>query len=286
MQEHLHHIVAKIKKIELSIRRNVFNELKGNYRSFFKGSGLEFTALREYQYGDDVRYIDWMASAKGHGVFLKEYKEERELSVYILLDMSASMAYPSMQKWQTAREIAAVLMWLSLRERCEVTLLGAQTTAPAVFPALRKHHALMAALERLWGYAPAQEDAYFSWQQACRRLRRHSVVIVVSDFIHPLRQFRDLGALLSFHELYLVHLFDESHYSLPPVGVAPAKALEAPVRQYLYFNKKQEQEAYRRFFEQRCRHLDALVKRGPARIAHVHTGRPYERALSQLFIQL
>jgi uncharacterized protein (DUF58 family) len=284
MQESLYYIVAKIKKIELSIRRNVFNELKGNYRSFFKGSGLEFSALREYQYGDDVRYIDWMASAKGHGVFLKEYKEERELSVYILLDMSASMAYPGMCKWVTAREIAAVLMWLSLRERCEVTLLGGQTSTPIVLPALRKHHALMAALEKLWTYTPVQEDAYFSWRQACRRLRRHSVVIVISDFIHPQRQFLDLGALLSFHELYLVHLFDESHYCLPPLGLVPVEATEAPGQWLLPFNK-QESERYRRFFEQRCRQLHALAKRGPARIAHVHIRRPYERALSQLFIQ-
>lgn len=284
MQESLHHIVAKIKKIELSIRRSVFNELKGNYRSFFKGSGLEFTALREYQYGDDVRYIDWMASAKGHGVFLKEYKEERELSVYILLDMSASMAYPGILKWEVAREIAAVMMWLSLRERCEVTLLGGQISTPVVFPALRKHHALMAALEKLWAHAPAKEDTYFSWRQACRRLRRHSVVIVISDFIQPERQFRDLGALLSFHELYLIHLFDESHYCLPPLGIAPVQATEAPVNRLLHFNKQQSDD-YHHFFEQRCRHLDALAKRGPARIAHVHIRRPYVRLLSQMFIK-
>jgi len=83
-------LFSKLRKYEIMIRKVANNHLQGEYQSLFKGSGLEFDDLRPYQYGDDVRTIEWKVSAKGHGTFVKTFKEEKDQSVYFLLDISGS----------------------------------------------------------------------------------------------------------------------------------------------------------------------------------------------------
>ena len=82
--------LAKLYKYEIKIRKAVNSQMRGNYHSIFKGSGLEFSDIRQYQYGDDVRLMDWNTSSKGHGLFIKLFKEEKEQTVFFLIDVSAS----------------------------------------------------------------------------------------------------------------------------------------------------------------------------------------------------
>lgn len=284
MQDKLHDIVAKIKKIEIQIRRAVANQWKGDYRSVFKGTGLTFSELREYRYGDDVRYIDWMASAKGHGIFIKEYKEERELSLYVVLDMSASMLYPSLLKWHCARELAAALMWMGLRERCEVNLMGVQDNNLFFLPSLRKHQLLMSAIQRLWHQMPnTQSDKPYSWLALRSRIRRYALAIIISDFILPESNIYTLSHLANYCDLYLIHLFDESHYQLPLWGPAMVADLEGTVR-HLWVGHRAS-ASYHNLFLSRKMALQAVRKQAAKGLAHIHFRQPYVPALVDMFMQ-
>src|SRR5829696_6400960 len=104
-------IINKLKKYEIRIRQAINTHMQGNFHSVFKGSGLEFSDVRSYQYGDDVRTIDWNVSAKGHGTFVKTFKEEKEQTVFFILDVSASedIGVAGRKKSDISREICGVL---------------------------------------------------------------------------------------------------------------------------------------------------------------------------------
>lgn len=118
-------VLARLRKYEIRIRKAVDSQMRGDYHSVFKGSGLEFDDVRAYQYGDDVRTIDWNVSAKGHGTFIKIFKEEKEQTVFFLLDVSASqqIGQKNKQKIDIARDICGVLALSAVKETSQVGLI-------------------------------------------------------------------------------------------------------------------------------------------------------------------
>ena len=101
-------ILKKLRKYEIQIRKAINSQMQGDYRSIFKGSGLEFDDVRAYQYGDDVRTIDWNVSAKGHGTFVKTFKEDKEQTVFFMLDVSASEEIGSPGKEETGCGVSGI----------------------------------------------------------------------------------------------------------------------------------------------------------------------------------
>ena len=114
--------LSKLYKYEIKIRKAVTSQMRGNFHSIFKGSGLEFSDLRLYQYGDDVRLIDWNTSAKGHGTFVKIFKEEKEQTVFFVVDVSASqnVGRSDRSKLDTIKEICGVLTLSAIKEASHV----------------------------------------------------------------------------------------------------------------------------------------------------------------------
>ncbi len=117
--------VKKLQKYEIRIRKAINHQMHGDFHSVFKGTGLEFDDVRAYQYGDDVRAIDWNVSAKGHGTFIKTYKEEKEQFVFLILDVSASQAIgaPGQQKIHVGKEICGVLALAAARQTSQIGML-------------------------------------------------------------------------------------------------------------------------------------------------------------------
>jgi uncharacterized protein (DUF58 family) len=104
-------LLKKLRNYEIQIRKAITSQMQGDYRSIFKGTGLEFDDVRPYQYGDDIRTIDWNVSAKGHGIFVKTFKEEKEQTIYFMVDISASqdIGEPGKSKNDIGKEICGVL---------------------------------------------------------------------------------------------------------------------------------------------------------------------------------
>ena len=118
-------ILKKLRKYEIQIRKAINSQMQGDFHSIFKGSGIEFDDVRAYQYGDDVRTIDWNVSAKGHGTFVKTYKEEKEQSVFFILDVSASqeIGVDGSKKIDISKEICALLAISAIKENSQVGLM-------------------------------------------------------------------------------------------------------------------------------------------------------------------
>jgi uncharacterized protein (DUF58 family) len=119
-------IIKKLRKYEIRIRKAINTRMQGDFHSVFKGSGLEFADIRSYQYGDDVRTIDWNVSAKGHGTFVKTFREEKEQNVFFILDVSASQEIGDIdkQKIDVGKEIASVLTLSAVKESGHVGFIG------------------------------------------------------------------------------------------------------------------------------------------------------------------
>ncbi len=231
-------ISAQVRRIELRTRGLVEALFSGEYHSIFKGRGLEFSDVREYQPGDDVRAIDWNVTARRGRPFVKEYVEERELTVLLVVDLSASKEFGTGPESNAviASEIAAVLSLAAAGNNDRVgLLLGTDRVEKFIPPDSGRRHALRLVLEVL-SFRPKGRGTTLSaaLQYASRVLRRRSIVFVVSDFLtdteaDPALE-RTARRVAGQHDLVPIRLNDRAADVLPDVGLLALVDPETGVR--------------------------------------------------------
>ncbi len=213
--------MARVRKLELKARRLVRESFSGEYLSSFRGQGLDFDDFREYQHGDEVRFIDWNVTARMNQPFVRKFREERELSVVLAVDVSGSADYGSVQlsKREVAAETAAVLGFSALHNGDKVGLL-IFANEPVLFvpPEKGTRHLLRMIREILVAKPP---QAGTSVGRACdflvRTLRRKSVVFLISDFYSDALD-KPLGKLSKKHEMIALRVLDPLEARLPKAG--------------------------------------------------------------------
>ncbi len=216
-------ILQQVKRIELRTRGLVDSRFAGEYHSVFKGNGMEFSEVREYQAGDEVRTIDWNVSARMRRLFVKRYVEERELTVLLLVDCSGSSRFGSgtRDKQGTAAELASVLALTATRNNDRVGLvMCSDRIEHVVRPRKGRRHALRLVRDVL--AAPVTErgtDLAEGLRYANRILSHHAIVFVISDFVTPDIE-RPLRMLAQRHDVVAVVLDDPAERTLPDLGVA------------------------------------------------------------------
>jgi len=217
-------LVRRLRHLEIRIRKAVEAQLQGDFHSVFKGTGLEFDDVRLYQYGDEVRAIDWAVSSKGHGTFVKTYKEEKEQQVLVLLDVSASLAVGDGQrsKLDVARDIAGLLALAAARQGSALGLLAFSDQKELYLPAAKGPRAAYALIQRLFALAPVSRGTGVGAgiRQALGLLKRRSLVVLVSDFIDGSYE-RELTMLAQRHDLIVVQLLAPRERNFPAVGIVP-----------------------------------------------------------------
>ena len=217
-------ILSKIRDYEIRIRKAVNAQMRGNFDSLFKGSGLEFDDVRKYQYGDDVRHIDWNVTAKGQGTYVKVFREEKEQTVFFLLDVSKSqeIGKSNANKLAMGKEICSVLALSAVKESSEVGLICfSDQKEKYIRPdkGMKKAYEIMLALYKL---APisTQTDLSKFIHFSMHLIKRKSIVILVSDFIDE-NYYHPLKSLAKSHDLIVIHLMDELETNLPKLGIIP-----------------------------------------------------------------
>ncbi|HEX4023214.1 MAG TPA: DUF58 domain-containing protein [Steroidobacteraceae bacterium] len=216
---------ALLRRLEWTVLRRLDGLLQGDYRSLFRGSGIDLANLREYQEGDDVRYIDWNVTARLQTPHVREYLEDRELTAWFLLDLSPSVDFGSdaVSKRMVLAEFVAVMARLLTGKGnyCGALLFsgGVDRVVPPRGGRRQVLHLLdlLAARPRLVR-APAT-DLGAILRQAANVIRRHSMVFVVSDFISKAGWERALGLLARRHEVVAIRLFDPSETRIPDIGL-------------------------------------------------------------------
>jgi uncharacterized protein (DUF58 family) len=214
-----------LRQLEWTVLRRLDGLLQGDYRTLFRGVGLDLADLREYQYHDDVRYIDWNVTARLQTPYVREYREDREVAAWFLLDLTASMdvgAGPE-PKRSVSTELVTVLARLLTRHGNRVGALLYDGRVHTVIPARggRRHvlHVLHRMLSRPAPARPAATDLADLLRTAARLVRRRSLLFVVSDFISAPGWPAPLGHLAQRHDVVAVRLSDRLERELPDLGL-------------------------------------------------------------------
>ena len=215
---------AFLKRLEWTVIRRLDGLLQGDYRTLFRGQGLDLADIREYQYGDDVRHIDWNVTARLQAPYVREYHEDREVSAWFLLDLSASVDFGAKVKKQAVSAgFVAVLARLLTRHGNRVGAILYGAGVDQVIPARSGRRHVMHLMHVLQSRPALQaskgtdlKDLLAGAQQA---LARRSMVFLVSDFISEPGWERPLAQLASRHEVVAVRLYDPLEHELPDAGM-------------------------------------------------------------------
>ena len=222
--------LARLRNFDIRIRKAVNSQMRGSFRSIFKGTGLEFSDLRTYQYGDDVRAIDWNVSSKGHGTFVKVFREEKDQTVFFVVDVSASQQVGPRHRDKLAatKEICGVLALSAIREANHVGMYCfSDQKERYIKPAngMKTGYQLILSLFKLQPES-ARTNIAGALLFTLNCLKRRSVVILLSDFID--RNYEhNLKALAKKHDLVVIHLYDQREVNLPRLGIVPVHDTES-----------------------------------------------------------
>jgi uncharacterized protein (DUF58 family) len=278
--------LAKLTNYEIKIRKAVTAQMRGNFTSVFKGAGLEFSDIRQYQYGDDIRLIDWNNSSKGHGLFVKLFKEDKEQTVFFLIDVSASQQVGSHErsKLDTAKELCGVLALSAMQEASHVGLYCfSDKKEQYVRPAKGKKHGYGMVLDLFRLRAESlKTDLSKAILFTLERLKRRSLVILISDFIDS--QYEDnLKALARKHDLVVLHIFDQRETNLPRLGIIPVYDTESSRTVWLNTSSLSFREKVRDVFLENQQRLEQLCKQYKASYMAIDATEDYVPKLIKLF---
>lgn len=279
-------LLKKIHKYEIRIRKALNNQMQGDFHSIFKGSGLEFDDVRAYQYGDDVRTIDWIVSAKGHGTFVKTFREEKEQTVFFLVDMSKSQEIGNQgrMKIDLIKEITSVLAFSALHESSQVGLIG-YTDQKELYikPNKGQKHGY-----KLFGqlYKHVVQSPYTNLSKALNytlnMLKRRSVVILISDFIDENYEHQ-LKAMARKHDLVVIRVHDEREVKLPRMGIIPLLDKESGKTIWRNTSSGDFRRNVSNMQSEGAKHLESLCKRYQASYVSIRTDEDYVPKLIKLF---
>ena len=235
MSESAHRPEQLLQRLEWTVVRRLDGLLQGDYRTLFRGAGLDLADLREYQYDDDIRHIDWNVTARLATPYVREFHEDREITAWFLLDLTASMDFGSRRlvKRSVSSELVGVLARLLTRHGNRVGAMlydGRPDVPPAVIPARSTRRHVLHILHRLLARPAPARSAVTNLadllRAAARLVRRRSLVFVVSDFISAPGWTAPLGHLAQRHDLVAVRLSDPLEAELPDLGLVVVQDAE------------------------------------------------------------
>lgn len=204
--------------------------MQGDFHSIFKGTGLEFDDVRPYQYGDDIRTIDWNVSAKGHGTFVKTFREEKEQTIFFIMDVSASqeIGTPGKTKFDIGREICGVLALSGTKESSQVGLICYSDEREKYLRPKKGMGQAYEIISNLVKLKPksSKTDLSKAIAFALNTIKRRSVIVMISDFIDE-SFYHNLRSLAKKHDLVLIQINDNRETNLPKLGIIPVQDKES-----------------------------------------------------------
>jgi uncharacterized protein (DUF58 family) len=279
-------ILKQVRRIEISTRGLVNEVFSGEYHSVFKGRGMSFAEVREYTYGDDVRSIDWNVTARTGAPFVKVFEEERELTVMLLVDVSASGDFGTRErlKAEVAVEICALLAFSATKNNDKVGLLVFSDHVEKFVPPRKGRRHVLRVLRELLYHRPEGRgtDIAAALEYLAHVQRKKAVTFLVSDFRDEGFE-RPLAVAGRRHDLIAVRLSDPRERELPPVGFLELEDPETGERVVVDTSSATFRTAFAGVVASRQTQLDRALRRSKVDVIDVETGRPYVRALMRFF---
>lgn len=279
-------ILQKVKHIEIRTKGLVNDLFGGEYHSAFKGQGMTFSEVREYYPGDDIRMIDWNVTARNNAPYVKIFEEERELTVYILVDISSSGSFGTIDqlKSEMAAEIAAVLGFSAIKNQDKVGLiLFSSEVEKFIAPQKNKSHILRLIREVLF-YKSQKKGT--SIQSALDYLmnvsKRKSVVFLISDFLDS-KYWKSLKLVNKKHDLIGIRISDPAEKSIPNIGLFKGYDPESGDEFWIDTSSNKERKLLRKSISEKWDDFDKKCKKNKFSLLTVSTSEDYVEPIMNFF---
>jgi uncharacterized protein (DUF58 family) len=240
-------LLKKIKRIQLKTNYLANEIFAGEYESAFRGRGMEFEEVREYQPGDEIRTIDWNVTARMHRPFVKVYREEREMNVMIMVDMSSTLDFGTRErlKRETAAEVAAVLAYAAVKSNDKVGLMMFTDRIEKYIPVKKGRGHVYRVIQEILGFEPTHRGTQVKapLEFLAKVMHRRCIGFLISDFLDEDYQ-RALSIAKSRHDMVCIQLFDPAEISFPAVGYVLMEDSESGERRWVNTSGNSFQENF------------------------------------------
>ena len=280
-------ILQKVRKVEIKTRRLSANIFAGQYHSAFKGRGMAFSEVREYQFGDDVRDIDWNVTARFNRPYVKVFEEERELTVMLLIDVSGSLDFGTevQTKCDMVAEIAATLAFSAIQNNDKIGVIFFSDTIEKYIPPKKGRKHILYIIREMLDFKP--ESRKTDIKQALEFLtsvsKRRCTAFILSDFY--VRQDFEQTLIIGNrkHDIVAIQVYDRRAKELPDVGLMKVVDSETGFEQYIDTGSKKLRMAYSRYWNNRQQSLRETFSKSNVDHISISTGEDYVKSLMILF---
>ena len=280
-------LLKKVRKIEIKAKGLSQNIFAGEYHSAFKGRGMTFSEVREYQYGDDVRDIDWNVTARYGKPYVKVYEEERELTVMLLIDVSGSQDFGAVGdvKREVMTQVAATLAFSAIENNDKVGVIFFSDKIEKFIPPQKGRKHILLVIRELLDFKPQSTgtDINRVLEYMTRALKKRTTTFIVSDFIDEHDYEKSMSIANHKHDLIAVQVYDKREAQMPNVGLMRVRDAESGRERWIDTGSKRVRRAYDRWWYDRQQRMSTTVQRCNVDLVSIATDDDYVKALMSLF---
>ena len=282
-------IIKKVRKIEIKARGLSSNIFAGQYHSAFKGRGMAFSEVREYQFGDDVRDIDWNVTARFHRPYVKVFEEERELTVMLLVDVSGSLDFGTQKqmKRDMVTEIAATIAFSAIQNNDKIGVVFFSDKIEKYIPPKKGRKHILYIIREMLDFQP--ESKRTDVNQAVEFLssvqKRRTTAFILSDFFVRNSFMQSLQIANRKHDVVAIQVYDQRAKELPDVGLMKVVDAETGFEQYVDTGSKKLRESYRKYWMDRQSELSEIFNKSNVDNISIATNDDFVKSLLMLFKQ-
>ncbi|KGI60204.1 DUF58 domain-containing protein [Prevotella sp. S7 MS 2] len=282
-------ILKKVRRIEIKTKGLSQNIFAGQYHSAFKGRGMAFSEVREYQFGDDVRDIDWNVTARFHHPYIKVFEEEREMTAMLLIDVSGSLEFGTQiqMKRDLATEIAATLAFSAIQNNDKIGAIFFSDRIEKYIPPQKGRKHILFIIREMLDFQPQSRktDISFALSYFSRMMKHRTTAFVISDFYDKKSFEKELLIASRRHDVVAIQVYDQCAKALPNVGLVNIVDAETGHEMIIDTNSKLVRNAHTQYWYQRQRVLKQLFAKGQVDWISVATNEDYVKSLMYLFKQ-
>ncbi len=280
-------LLKKVRQVEIKTRGLSRNIFAGEYHSAFKGRGMAFSEVREYQYGDDIRDIDWNVTARHAKPYVKVFEEERELTVMLLIDVSGSRDFGSVEwmKKDIITEIAATLAFSAIQNNDKIGVIFFSDKIEKFIPPQKGKKHILYIIRELINFEPQETKTDISQvlKYLTNAIKKRCTAFIISDYIDNGNYSHALTIANRKHDMVAIQVYDNRETEIPKVGLMKIKDAETGVEKWVDTSSSSVRKTYREWWNKRQRQMDDTFKKSHVDSVSIRTDEDYVKALIALF---
>lgn len=280
-------ILQRVRKIEIKSRGLSNNIFAGEYHSAFKGRGMTFSEVREYQYGDDIRNIDWNVTARHKRPYIKVFEEERELTVMLLVDVSGSRNFGTISKLKKNQitEIAAVIAFSAIQNNDKIGVIFFSDKIEKFIPPKKGRTHILRIIRELIDFTPERKgtDITQALEYMTNSIKKRCTCFILSDFMDDRNFNHALSIANRKHDVVALRVYDHREMELPPVGMIYFKDAETGEHMWVDTSSKTVRDSFKKYTFEKEKELEYAFKKAGVDVANIRSDEDYVRALITLF---